>query len=420
METGLKLISTDYILKILYIHQYFKTPEEGGAIRSYYLAKGLVEEGFEVEMITSHKGPGYEESTIEGIKVHYLPVPYDNSFKFVKRIFAFVKFYWLAVKKAKSIKNINLVYATSTPLTVGMIALRLKKILDLPYYFEVRDLWPEAPIQMGIIKNKFLKRWLFRTEKKIYEGADKIIALSPGIRDNIIKIVPQKPIFIIPNMSDCQFFNFSLNNKKLKENIGLNKEIIIGYFGAIGKANKLEFFLDLIMALNKTSDDFGFLIVGKGGALAHIKTEAKLRGIKNLKFLPFRNKDGVKEILSVMDAVYISFDHKKVLETNSPNKFFDAIAAGKMIITNTDGWIRENCENHHCGIYVNPVEDQLNTSKLSEVITDKNVLLTYQKNARKLAIQYYSRKMQVLKLVGVLNNEHHLKINEDSVYILTA
>ncbi len=407
-------------MKILYLHQYFRTPEEGGAIRSYYLAKGLVEAGHEVEMITSHKANKYQFKQIEGINVHYLPVPYDNAFNFRKRIFAFVKFYFLALKQAKLIGNINLVYATSTPLTVGLIALRLKKKRYLPYYFEVRDLWPEAPIQLGVIKNSMLKSWLFSLEKKIYQHADKIIALSPGIRDSIEKLVPEKPIFIIPNMSDCKFFNFSIKNSQFKKDIGLDKPFIIGYFGAIGKANKLEYFLDLMTSLNKESDDFGFLIVGKGGALDQIKIEALARDIKNLKFLPFCNKEGVKNVLSIMDAVYISFDRKKVLETNSPNKFFDAIAAGKLVITNTDGWIRENCENHQCGVYIDPTKPTLDVTKLMQIIDDKNKLLTYQKNARKLAVQYYSRKTQVLKLVGVLNNEHHLKINEDSVYILTA
>lgn len=407
-------------MRILYIHQYFKTPEEGGAIRSYYLAKGLVESGYEVEMITTHDRQECIEKNVEGIRVHYLPIPYDNSFTFIKRILAFIRFYFLAVKKAKTIKGIDIIYATSTPLTVGLVALKLKKLLKIPYYFEVRDLWPEAPIQMGVVKNRILKNWLFRLEKKAYKGADKIIALSPGIRDSIQKIVPGKPIYIIPNMSDCNFFNFTLKNKMLEEDIGFKDQFIIGYFGAVGKANKLEYFLDFIANLNKLQLSTSFLIVGKGGELAHIKQEAIRRRIDNLKFLSFRNKYGVRDVLSIMDAVYVSFDHKQVLETNSPNKFFDAIAAGKLVFTNTDGWIRENCENHQCGIYLDPTLKQPDLAKLIPIIQDKSLLLEYQKNARKLATQYYSREIQVQKLIGVFNNEHHLKINEDLVYILTA
>ncbi len=123
-------------MKILYIHQYFKTPEEGGSIRSYYLASGLVKNGYEVEMITTHNDQRYEVKIIQGIRVHYLPVYYDNNLGFVRRIIAFLRFYFLALEVAKTIKDVNLVYAMTTPLTVGMIAMRLKKKLDLPYYFE--------------------------------------------------------------------------------------------------------------------------------------------------------------------------------------------------------------------------------------------------------------------------------------------
>ncbi|MDN5216373.1 glycosyltransferase family 4 protein [Fulvivirgaceae bacterium BMA12] len=407
-------------MKILYIHQYFKTPEEGGAIRSYYLAQGLAEHGYEVEMVTSHNKAKYEKKNIDGLIVHYLPVSYDNAFGFLKRIVAFIKFYRLAYKKIKSIPKADVIYATSTPLTVGLLALRLKRRLKIPYYFEVRDLWPEAPIQMGVIKNWFLKNWLVRLEKRIYQGADKIIALSPGIRDHIIKVVPNKPIYIIPNMSDCKFFNLTLKNKKLEEEIGFKDKFIIGYFGAIGRVNKLDYFLDFMEMLNKATRNVAFLIVGKGGDLPGIKEQAKKRGIRNLKFLPFQNKEGIRHLLSAMDATYISFDQKPVLETNSPNKYFDALAAGKLVITNTNGWVREMVETHQCGFYADPQNPKAIYTKLKPFFKDPNLLLKYQKNARNLAELYYSREIQVQKLISIFNNEYHLKINEESVYILTA
>ena len=92
-------------MKVLYIHQYFRTPEEGGAIRSYYLAKGLVEHGIEVELITAHNEPKASTKIIDGITVHYLPVFYDNEQGFLQRIYAFFKFMRLARKKARKIKK---------------------------------------------------------------------------------------------------------------------------------------------------------------------------------------------------------------------------------------------------------------------------------------------------------------------------
>jgi len=126
-------------MKILYIHQYFRTPDEGGPLRSYYLAKGLVEKGFEVEMITSYTGKKKLIKNIEGINVHYLPISYYNGMNFKRRVISFLKFMYLSVDEASTIKNVDLCYATSTPLTVGMAAIKIKERFDIPYIFEVRD-----------------------------------------------------------------------------------------------------------------------------------------------------------------------------------------------------------------------------------------------------------------------------------------
>ena len=168
-------------MKILYVHQYFKTPEEGGSIRSYYLAKGLVDAGHEVTMITAHNF-SYEVKKVDGIEVHYLPVSYDNSFGFFQRLWAFFQFVRLARREALALTKHDLAYVMTTPLTTGFIATYLKKELDLPYYFEVGDLWPEAPVQMEVIRNPWLKKWLYSLEKRFYFEADKVIALSPAMQ----------------------------------------------------------------------------------------------------------------------------------------------------------------------------------------------------------------------------------------------
>jgi hypothetical protein len=133
-------------MKVIYIHQYFRTPEQGGAVRSYHLAKGLLESGIELEMITAHSGKDYDQRWIEGIKVHYLPVDYDQKFGFLRRVWSFFQFVRLSKKLLKKLSRPDLLYITSTPLTTGWIGLWAKKHLALPYIFEVRDLWPEAPI----------------------------------------------------------------------------------------------------------------------------------------------------------------------------------------------------------------------------------------------------------------------------------
>lgn len=389
-------------MKILYLHQYFRTPEEGGAIRSYYLARGLVEHGIDVELITSHNEPDMVTRDIDGIKVHYLPVRYDNRDGFLKRLFAFFKFMRLARKKAAEIKEVDLVYATSTPLTIGVSAMKIKKDKKIPYYFEVRDLWPEAPFQMGVIRNKFLKQYLKNLEAKVYDEADQLIALSPGIKQGIAATQPGKPIAVIPNMSDIDFFKPEKKQPELKELFKTRGDFVISYFGAIGRANHLEYLLAAANAALKAELKIKFLIIGEGSELSRLKYLAKHFDLTNVSFLPFQNKYNLRRVLNVTDAAYVSFISKPIMETNSPNKFFDALAAGKLIITNTKGWVKDIVEEQDCGFYYNPDRPADFVSRIRPYTEDPKNLSVAQAAAREVAEKQFARSVQVQKLVELI------------------
>jgi len=381
-------------MKILYLHQYFKTPEEGGALRSYHLSHALVQAGHEVELITSHNQKRYQLKIIEGVKVHYLPVNYDNSFGAISRIFSFVKFVIQAHRKAKSISNVQLCYATSTPLTVGIIALRLKRKKGIPYFFEVRDLWPEAPIQMGVIKSSIIKTYLYGLERRIYEGADKLIALSPGIKEGVEKVVTNKPIVVIPNIADCEYFYPQIKAVSIEEKFGVKDKFVLSYIGTLGAANKVESLLAAARECKKEKlTEVLFFIAGKGKELTYLKALANKWGLDNLKFIGHLDREGVRELLNITDAVYISFDSKPVLETTCPNKFFDAIAAGKLCIVNSKGWIKELIEQQYCGFYTDPENPASFVNSLSVFVSNKNKLLEYQQNSRKLAEKAFSKEV---------------------------
>jgi glycosyltransferase involved in cell wall biosynthesis len=306
-------------------------------------------------------------------------------------------------------------------LTIGLTALQLKKKKNIPYYFEVRDLWPEAPIQMGAIRNPFLKKYLYSLERKIYRNAQEIIALSPGMRDGIEKIVPEKPVYILPNISDCDYFYPETKDRKLEEKYQVKNKFVISYFGAIGKVNQLEYMIEAIKACQeKALHDIHFLIAGKGAESEKIRSLIQKYQLKNVSFLGFLNKEGVKELLNVTDATYISFAEKPILETNSPNKFFDAIAAGKLCIVNSHGWIREMIELKECGLYSDPNDANDFIEKISPYVRDRSRLLLAQANARKLAENYFSRELQTEKFCRLFSKEEKLEPISLSVYTLTA
>src|SRR5690606_8471768 len=159
-------------------------------------------------MLTTKTGiqTNVERINTDGIDIIYVRVPYDQRMGIYQRLASFVRFMFLSTRLAWKEKSIDLVISTSTPLTVGFPALMLKWFKKIPYIFEVRDLWPEVPIQMGAIKNPLVMRCARWFEKTIYQNAQCVIALSPGMQEGVAKYIPREKTFIIPNMAKINEF----------------------------------------------------------------------------------------------------------------------------------------------------------------------------------------------------------------------
>lgn len=389
-------------MKIIYLHQYFRTPEQGGAVRSYHLAKGLVEAGIEVELITAHSGKTYDQRWMDGIKVHYLPVDYDQKFGFVRRVWAFLRFVSLSKNLLKKLSRPDLLYITSTPLTTGLIGLWAKKKLALPYIFEVRDLWPEAPIQVGVIRNPLLIRFLRSLEKKIYDQSLSLVALSPGMATHIKEVSPDRSVALIPNFSDLHQFFPKEKNQALAQSLGLNSSLTIAYTGALGQVNALEELLELAKMAQVSGKNWNFLIMGEGSHESLLQQKAESLRLFNTHFLPFGSKAKVNEVLSLADFAWISFAHFPVLKTNSPNKFFDALAAGKAILVNHKGWVHDLVKTHDLGISFLPGKWEKAFSRLEMLESQPDELSKMGDRARKLAEHQFGKEQAVARLLQVV------------------
>ncbi|MDX2301885.1 MAG: glycosyltransferase family 4 protein [Microscillaceae bacterium] len=394
-------------MKIVYIHQYFRTPEEGGAIRSYYLATALAAQGHQVELICAYSGKKYRKRMVEGVLVHELPIPYNNRMGKWARIKAFLKFVWMAFGRASRIPQADLYYVSSTPLTVGLIALLLKKLYRKKYYFEARDLWPEVPIALGVIRGRLMQFFLRYLEKQIYIHAEKLIALSPGIREGMLRQAPQKEVYLIPNLADCTFFNPQpyISQKKISicgVMYDWGEGFLITYFGSLGRANALSSLVDIAAWFQENKmDGVQFLIVGDGAEKE--KLLQKMQNLQNICLIKTVNKYDLREILNLTDITYISFLNHPILETTSPNKFFDALAAGKLCVINFKGWLKDMVEQERCGFYANPEQPEVFYEKLNPFLQNPALLREYQKNARKLAKSRFSKQLLVSDFIELFN-----------------
>ncbi|HEY0743884.1 MAG TPA: glycosyltransferase family 4 protein [Chryseosolibacter sp.] len=389
-------------MKVLILHQHFNTPYDGGAIRSYYLAKALADNGVETVVITgSNSKKGIEK--VDGITVHYLPVAYNNSFGFFKRSISFVRFLNGAVTEAGKISDVDLVYAISVPLTVGVAAMRIKKKFKIPFIFEVGDLWPRAPIEMGFIQNPILKTYLLNVEKKIYREAESVVGLSTSIVSDIEKTLPGKNVHLVWNMADTDFYRPQPKDRTLVKKFNAEGKFVVSYIGALGFANGLDHLLDAADAAKDAKLPVEFILCGEGAMRNSLQDRVYGQQLTNVSIYPFRNREGVAEILNVTDAAFISYLPFPVLETGSPNKYFDALAAGKMIITNFGGWIADEIQKEGIGFSYNNNPDDF-VSRLVEFLKDNAEAQQAKERSRQLAERKYSRKILAAKFCQIILN----------------
>lgn len=393
-------------MNILYIHQYFLTPQEPGGTRSYWLAQELIKNGHKVTMITSSTKFAEEikELNVDGIDVIYLKEDYDQNMSITRRLKAFLKFMYKSSRIGLKQKNIDLVIATSTPLTIGIPALILKWFRKIPFVFEVRDLWPEVPIQMGAIKNKWMIKATRMLEKTIYKNAAHVIALSPGMQDGVLKYLSEEKISMIPNMAKMDEFWPRENNYELMSELGLKKDSFkIVHFGSLGLANGAYSIIESAKLMNE-NHDVEFLFVGGGSTEKDLIDQVEKNKLENVKFLGKFSMKDVSEIVNFSDVSIISFLDLPILYTNSPNKLFDSLSAGKPIIVNSAGWTKDIAEQYECGYYVNPHYPQELVDKIVYLKNKPDLVNEMGRNARKLAETTYDKSILCKQFVRVIEN----------------
>nr|WP_240467917.1 glycosyltransferase family 4 protein [Euzebyella marina] len=346
-----------------------------------------------------------ERVEIDGIDVIYLNIQYDSgTMNITQRLKAFLSFVFKSIPVAAREKDVDLVIATSTPLTIGIPALFLNWFKRKPFLFEVRDLWPEVPIQMGGLKNKFLIQMALFLEKTIYKNAKHIVALSPGMYDGVIKrSISPKKVTMIPNMSKISEFWSREKDTKLFKRLGLRPDSFkVIYFGAMNIANGMHYIIDGIESL-KNNDEFEFIFLGNGATKSEIEERCRKSGINNAKFLGSFPMEELSEIVNLCDVSLITFQNLPILATNSPNKLFDSLSAGKTIIVNSAGWTKTLVEEHNCGFYVSPEHPEELAEQLLFLKNNPIILEQMGKNSRTLAETVYDKSILCDKFANLVD-----------------
>lgn len=417
-------------MRIVYLHQYFVSPKATGrnvtGTRSYEFARRFAEAGHEVHMVCSDwlgqhggspsgvgsatenggvspSGP-WRDELLDGIHVHALPLSYSNKLDYSARVKVFLRFAWLACHRAASLRG-DVIFATSTPLTIAIPGIWASLRSRAPMVFEVRDLWPEAPREMGVLTNPALL-WLAETlERQAYRRAAHVVALSPGMRDGVVAAgIPAEQVTMIPNACDLSLFHPGVDGGPMRARLGLGDRVAFLYFGTMGPANGLGFVLDGAAELKRRGETRAvFVLHGDGKERPALEARKAAEGLDNVIFSnPLEGKAKVAEIVAAADVGMTIYKNLPVLYTCSPNKMFDTLAAGRPVLTNMPGWLGGLVEGNDCGVFVEPDRPASFADKVQSLVARRAQLPEMGRRARALAERQFSRDVLAGELLGLL------------------
>lgn len=391
-------------MRILYIHQHFATPKGSSGIRSYQMARRMIERGHRVTMVCGRgvEGQsgllgafekGVRKGRVDEIDVIEIDLKYSNSDGFLKRTKTFLAF-MLTTSKLVFTEDYDVLFATTTPLTVGLPGILGRWLRRKPFVFEVRDLWPELPRAMGVIRNPLLLWLIGVLEWASYRSAHRLIGLSPGIVDGIVRRgVKRDTIAMVPNGCDLDIFSARVD--PWQPDAVANDKFLAVFAGAHGLANGLDSVLDAAaVLLEQKREDIQIILIGNGMCKDALMKRATQENLNNIVFLePVKKADLARLFKRANVGLQVLADVPAFYFGTSPNKFFDYIAAGLPVLTNYPGWLAGMVEDAACGIAVPPGNPQAFADALIRLANNRSAAAAMGAQAMALAQNRFSRDL---------------------------
>jgi glycosyltransferase involved in cell wall biosynthesis len=398
-------------MHILLIHQAFAALDEAGGTRHHELARFLVQKGHTVTVIASPvsylTGTSSNKQTevIEGVTI-LRAFTFNTLHKsFVHRVFAFLSFMLSSFYTGLGVKNVDVVWGTSPPIFQGLTAWALARLKAAKFLFEVRDLWPDFAIAVGVLKNRMLINLSLGLERYLYRHADRVMVNSPGYMEHVQQR-GAKVVSLIPNGADPAMFKPLDDGADFRQRNHLEDNFVVLYAGAHGISNDLQVALACAQML-VPNPVFRFVFLGDGKEKTALQARAAEMGLPNVLFLPSLPKNEMAQALAGAQACLAILKPLEAYKTTYPNKVFDYMAAGRPVVLAIEGVIREVVEQADCGVFPKPgdAKDMANAIQFLEADRGRAAIMGLR--GRKYLEEHFSREQLAEKLSEVFDEMTH-------------
>jgi glycosyltransferase involved in cell wall biosynthesis len=400
-------------MRILLINQAFVSPDEPGHTRHFEMAKFLQSRGHELVIVASdlnyqtgqrtvERRGIFAEQNFDGVRVlrSYIYPALHRSYFW--RIVSFFSFMFSSIWTALQVKDVDLVMGTTPPIFQVVSAWFVAWMRRKPFLLEVRDLWPEFGISMGVLTNPVLialGRWL---EMFLYARATHILVNSPAYKEYMIaKGVPENKVRYIPYGTDVDMFNPGVDGSSIRAELGLQDKFVVLYAGALGQANDIDSILRAAQRL-KDEDKIRFVLFGDGKERTRLQSEAERMNLSNVIFGGVRPKKDMPQVVASADVCLAILQDIPMFRTTYPNKVFDYMAAGRATVLVIDGVSRGLIESSNGGAFVQPGDDAMLAEKILELSKDSKRVHQMGQSAREYLVKHLDRRDKLIETLDLL------------------
>jgi colanic acid biosynthesis glycosyl transferase WcaI len=409
-------------VKVLYLSQYYP-PEMGApAARVSELARHWVRAGHQVSILTGFPNhptgivpPEWRSrlrrltyrDTAEGVNVYRTwlwPLPNRKAHE---RIRNYASFCASAALRGLTLPRPDVIIGSSPQLLVALSAWWLAFAKQVPFVFEVRDLWPESLVAVGAGReNSVLHTVLAKIAGFLYERADRIVVVSPAFKDHLVQRwrVPPEKIAVVENGVETDLFApNSTGAQAVRQQLGVEAKFLVSYIGTMGNAHGLGTLLDAAATLGRQSPATSLLLIGEGAEKEHIKSQAHSRGLTNIQFLDQQPREKIPAYISASDACLVLLKKTDVFKTVIPTKMLEFMSCERPLILGVDGQARQIVEEAGAGIVIEPENAQALVCAIDKLASDRQLAQTLGKSGREYILQNFSRASTAEKYIDVLH-----------------
>lgn len=343
----------------------------------------------------------------EGVRVVHIHAPYDNRMGPARRAVAFSRYAAGALWAGLRMPRPDVIIGTSPPLTAAWTAATVSRQRGIPWVFEVQDLWPDFPVQMGAVPIPWVQRRFYAMEQALYDRADHLIPLSPDMAAHLYgKGCDRNRVTLIHQGTDFPLIEAWTDERvdALRREASLEGCRVVLYGGAFGRANDIPTLLETAARLAHRND-LRFVFIGRGYHAPDVTRAAERQS--NLLVLPPQPRHRMLGWFRLADVSIVSFLGLPVLAANAPAKFCDSLGAGTPVIVTNPGWTKTFVETHRCGWYTPASDPEALAHTLTSVLADPVALKEAGARGQAIARERFDRQRLARRFEDLLYHIVH-------------